>query len=139
MALRAPSRKQLHQEAEKIHRAIFHAPLPAETRARFTEASLLLNQTQERADNERYYRIIQSLNDLESLEIAGRYTHQWPHLSAKFCLMLYIAETRPETQAHLLNEDRNFAKAWLSIMVGLVQTAYKLTKGFFLLRSTYNA
>lgn len=120
-------------EAEKIYRSIFYQRAPDIVRQRFIEASDRLNQKVSSHELERYYRVIQIIDDLEALELACRYTKKLPLLSLKFHLMIFLAETLPENQRFFINERTSFVKGLFFLVIGFLKTIYKVCKGFYLL------
>ena len=119
-------------EARKIYKALFSDDVPRRVRDRFIDASnVLFPDAGRRTDD--YYAIISSVEDLEALEVACRYTGKNPLLPLKFNLMVFLAECVPENQHYFVNEHRRVLRGSLSLGAGLIRTCYKLCKGFYLL------
>ena len=124
-------------EAEKIYRSIFYQSIPDIIRQRFIKASDRLNQKVSSHELERYYRVVQIVDDLEALELACRYTKKLPLLSLKFHLMVFLAETLPKNQRFFINERTSFVRGLWFTVTGLVKTIYKMCKGIYLSRRLY--
>lgn len=126
-------------EARKIYAALFGREIPPVVEARFVSASERLNHTLEPRELDRYYRFVAACDDLEAVEVAGRYTHRLKLLSRKLCLMTYLAETQPEAQGRFVNENSSLcAGLWQSVS-GTLRTILKLLKGLWLLRGYADA
>jgi hypothetical protein len=126
------------RESEKIYSALFRSKIPETALTRFIIASKKLNEKLNERELENYYNTISRISDLESLEIAARYFKKLPLLVLKFRGMVYIAETLPENQKYFLNDKSNFLKGLLALINGGINTAYKLLKGYFLIRKIKN-
>jgi len=126
-------------EARKIYVAIFGRELPSVLLDRFVIASKRLNQSVPQAEMDSYYRAILACDDLEALEVAARYTRRLPLLSRKFRLMAYLTETLPENQAFFINERSSFVGGMARSAIGVFRTAYKMARGFWLLRRAVHA
>ena len=134
MSQGAMSRGPSHQgEADRIYRAIFRRSAPAIIERRFLEASKPLEQKASPGELERYHRALEEVRDLEALEIACRYTRKLPLLCLKFRLAVHLAETLPENQRFLVNEEANVARARWALFAGAIGTALKLAKGLCIL------
>ena len=94
------------REAERIYRAIFRSPVPDSVGSRFRLAAEQLNESTDPAELAGYYRAIREAGDLEALEIAGRLTRSFAHLSTRFLIMVHIAETCPGNQHYFINQRK---------------------------------
>lgn len=122
------------EEAVRIYEAIFRAPPSDTTVERFVAASNELSNAVPPEAVRSYYEAVTATADLEALELASRYTKRLPLLVAKFRLMVYLAETVPENQAHFVNERDPRGRAFIALALGAVVTLFKLGKGLLLLR-----
>jgi len=120
-------------EADTIYRALFYQGAPDVVRKRFIEASHQLHQKISAQELALYYRAIKAVKDLEALEVACRWRKKMPLLTLKFRLMVYLAETLPENQRFFINERTSLIRGLCCIAVSVVQTMYKLCRGFYLL------
>jgi len=119
-------------EAKKIYRSIFYKDAPDIIKDRFMRASGRLEEKFNKLELEYYYRVIQTVDDLEALEIFCRYSKRLPILSLKFQLMVFLAETLPENQKFFLNNGSSFLKCLFFIIMSLLQTACKMMLGVYL-------
>lgn len=126
-------------EADRIYRAIFGAPIPEVLHDRFAEPSAGLDRLVSSTERQRYRRVIEEVGDLEAAEVAARYTGGPRLLCRKFELMVYLAETLPANQHHFVNTRDNFLAGVIIIMYGAMRTGFKLCKGALLLRSISRA
>ncbi len=126
-------------EATRIYRSLFDRNPPAIILARYKLVSEHLNNKVSRLDLERTYQAIRQVEDLEALEIACRFAKKLPLLNWKFQAVLYLAETLPENQPDLVNEQTSFIKGGWLIFMAVLRSAYKLAKGFWLLAGIRDA
>jgi hypothetical protein len=126
-------------EGRKIYAAIFGREIPPVVLDRFVAATKRLNRSVPQAEMDGYYRAMLACNDLEALEVAGRYTHKLLLLSRKFRLMAYLAETLPENQSFFVNERSSFAAGMARSAAGVFRTTFKLFKGLWLARRVAHA
>ena len=124
----------IQRESERIYRAIFRSPVPDPVGSRFRLAAEQLNERMDQAELAGYYRAIREAGDLEALEIAGRLTRSFAHLSTRFLIMVHIAETYPENQHYFINQRQSAIRGWWALGAGGFITAFKLFKGLFLLK-----
>jgi len=122
-------------EAQRIFFAIFGGDIPEYLEEQFTSVPkhVLPNITDEMRS--RYDSIIAEVRDLEALELASRIRSQNLLLTAKFRLMVHLAECHPECRAHFVNRRKRALPLVLSLLVahGLRHT-FKFIKGTYLLR-----
>jgi hypothetical protein len=97
----------------RAHAVVFSAA-PAEA-ARFTEA-------------------VRRGWDLEALELALRLRDKDNALTKKVNILFYLMETRPEGFPLFVNTDRAPLRAWMRLTAETLRSAYKLLKGWVLLR-----
>ena len=126
-------------EGRKIYAAIFGREIPPAVLDRFVVATKRLNRSVPQAEMDGYYRAMLACNDLEALEVAGRYTHRLPLLGRKFRLMVYLAETMPENQPFFVNERSGFVAGMVRSAAGVFRAAFKLFKGLWLARRVAHA
>ena len=129
----------LDKEARRVYRAIFAQDIPDIVRQRFVNAAARLNANYSSNEQQAYYRAIENVDDLEALEVAARYRRSMPLLEAKFCMMVYLAETVPETQHFYVKSHPSTVGAWWGFFSGGMRTAVKLAKGALLLRKMNDA
>lgn len=139
MATRQPPGLSSQQEAERIYRAVFHESVPPTLLRRFAEASARLDLRTAAGELDRYHAVLRRVADLESLEVACRFTGTLPTLSTRFRVMVHLAETLPENQKYFLNRRKSRVRAWSALLAGGVVTGLRLLKGLFLLRSHRDA
>jgi len=125
-------------EASRVFHAIFGGTPPPLLVERFIAASDRLNATAATDALAEYYRVVASGRDLEALELAGRYRRRLPLLSAKFRLMVYLAETVPELQGYFVNRNDDLGAAIWALAAGAVRTGWKLMKGLVLISGAPN-
>ena len=126
-------------EARRIFRAVFGGEAPPAVVERFVVASDRLNDAAGEAEVAEYYEVLDRVDDLEALEVASRYRRTLPLLSAKFRIVVYVAETVPELQDRFVNHRNNVVGAVWAVVAGGMRTAYKLAKGNFLMSRGHDA
>lgn len=122
-------------EAQRIFVAVFGGAIPEHLEEQFTSVPkhVLLNITDEM--QLRYDSIIAEVRDLEALELASRIRRQNLLLTAKFRLMVHLAECHPECRAHFVNRRKRALPLILSLLLAhSARHAYKFIKGTYLLR-----
>lgn len=122
----------LHTEASLIYRNIFKREIPPFVESRFLKVSEKINQKYPAIKVKNHYKKIAKINDLEALELSGRYLKKHHILSEKFLAMVYIAETIPENYSLFINEKNSIFNGYLSMIFASINTFYKLIKGVFL-------
>ena len=122
-------------EADRVYRALFGAPAPDVLKQRFVEPSKRLNAGTVIRDVERYYQAVEHAADLEALELACRWSGRFPLISAKFRLVVYLAETLPENQRHFVNTRDSFMRGLFVVSFTVVRSAFKFVRGWLLMRS----
>lgn len=123
-----------NDEAEKLYYTIFKKKIPADLKRYFSGASKILESGYLKNDIKRYHRYLEKVTDLEALEFASRWFNQCPLLTDKFKIMISLAETLPENHQTFVNESTGKLFNWISIGITCLHSAWKLVKGFFLLK-----
>lgn len=122
-------------EAQRIYQAIFGRPIPSRLETQFKSVPDHVLPPIHADARSHYDRIIREVGDLEALEYASRVRGRNKLLVLKFRLLVYLAECHPENRDDFVNrDDRSLLYCvWLFGRQGL-RTAWKLLKGFYLLR-----
>lgn len=121
-------------EGRKIYAALFGGEPPPVLLARFATAARILNSTASQAEVDRSTRALLACSDPEALEFAARLTRRLPLLTRKFRLMVYLAETLPESQAYFINGRSSLLRGLINIAGAVLRTAWKLPVGLWQLR-----
>ena len=121
-------------EAARIYRAIFGDEVPGVVAERFVGASAALDPSVAPEALVAYRLALDRVGDLEALEVACRYARRLPLLSRKFRLMVYLAETIPDNRERFINDRDAVLAGYTVVALGALRTAFKLVKGFTLLR-----
>lgn len=130
----AGSGEKAKDEAERIYRAIFRAPMPPEIRERYDRALSTLFSVSPREEDGTLSGSVLYTDDLEALELAARRQNKRPRLIARFQLMVHLAETIPANQPIFINSSDRRIRSYVSLMLGGVRTLCKYLKGRFFLR-----
>jgi len=72
--------------------------------------------------------------DLEALEFALRLRDKEGPLTKKVNILFYVMEARPGSFDHFVNAESSVLRAWLRLTGETLRSAYKLLKGWLLLR-----
>lgn len=120
-------------EAEKIYYSLFKSPIPHLLKERFQRASNRLSSIYPQEKLAEHNLAINRVSDLEALELAARYTKNFPLLIMKFRLMIYLAETLSQCRDFYINKTDAKFKGWISLFLGGLRSIIKFLKGFFLL------
>jgi hypothetical protein len=125
-------------EAERIYRAIFRAPIPSDVRDRYCRATKTLFSGFSPEEEQAFAELLREVSDLEALEIAARQRNKIPQLVHRFQLMVHLAENLPANQRVFVNSFDRRISGFFSLGFGGVRTLYKFMKGYFLLRRAGN-
>lgn len=125
-------------DAAKIYKALFKRDVPVSIEEKYRKAFKALAAEFPEAQVEEYKTAVENINDLEALELAGRYRIKLPLLVHAFMIMVYIAETLPENQNDYIKFKTRQVSGFLSMGYGCCRTVVKLLKGLFLLRKMKN-
>ena len=125
-------------EAERIYRAIFRAPIPSDVRNRYYGATKILFSGFSPEEDQAFAELLRNVSDLEALEIAARRGNKIPQLVHRFQLMVHLAENLPANQRVFVNSLDRRISGFFSLVLGGVRTLYKFMKGCFLLRRAGN-
>lgn len=123
-------------EAERIYRAIFKAPIPSEIRERYHQAIHILFPGPMQKEDQVLAELLRTVSDLEALELAARRRNKMHPLVFRFRLMVHLAENIPANQRIFVNSSGRRIHSYISLVLGSIRTLYKFLKGSFLLRRT---
>ena len=121
-------------EADRIYRAIFRKPIPSKVRDRYCRAVERVLSDFSPEENRAFAEVLRRVSDLEALELAARKRNQMPLLTARFRLMVHLAESLPANQRVFINSSNRRMSGYVSLAFGMVRTLYKNLKGRYLLR-----
>ena len=125
-------------DAQKLYKALFQSEVPRTVKDRFVMASSRLSKDFSPDEIQDYNRVLNTVSDLEALELAARYQNKIPYLVHQIQLMVRLAEAVPENRAEFVNaKDRRFRGILLMFWSG-IRTVFKLLKGNCLLRKHIN-
>ena len=124
----------LDREAARIWDAIFGGTIPPIVRERFRSAIDRMNAELDEEELAHHYHIIETVGDLEALEMISRLTRRHPTLTNRFRVMVHLAETLPEKQHLFVNREMHRLGAWSSLTASALRSAAKLAKGWLLSR-----
>jgi hypothetical protein len=121
-------------EADRIYRAIFRTPISSTVRDRYCRAVERVLSDISLEENRAFAEVLRKVSDLEALELAARRQNKMPLLTARFRLMVHLAETLPANQSVFINSFNRRMSGYISLAFGSARTAYKQMKGRYLLR-----
>jgi hypothetical protein len=121
-------------EADRIYRAVFRKPISSKVRDRYCRAVERVLSDFSLEENRAFAKVLRKVSDLEALELAARRQNKMPLLTARFRLMVHLAETLPANQRVFINSSGRRISGYISLAFGGVRTAYKQLKGRYLLR-----
>ena len=119
-------------EADRIYRAIFRRPIPPIVRERFSAA--IERMEVDPAEQARYRRVLDQVEDLEALEMISRIQRIHPLLTKRFRIMVHLGETLPENQHLFVSTEGGLARALAAFTTGAFHSTAKLIKGWLILR-----
>ena len=128
----------MHEEADKIYRIFFNRPIPELLASRFESASGKLRMAYSPQEIAVYQRAIDTVKDLEALEIAARFSSRLPLLSLQLRLMVCLAETMPENRQYYINDRDRAIAGYGAVVWSGMRSSFKLIKGWFLLKGLQN-
>jgi hypothetical protein len=128
-----PAPGSMLADPQRIYNVLFPGEIPSVLASRFTHAWEILAGDFSAQDLSQFRIAISGVSDLEALELACRRRKRLPVLTAQVSLMVMLAETLPSHSRYYLDTRPTRAGAIVSIVAGLVRTAWKLFKGSFLL------
>jgi len=124
----------VQDEADRIYRAIFRKPISSTVRDRYCRAVETVLSDFSPEENRAFAEVLRTVSDLEALELAARRQNKMPFLTARFRLMVHLAESLPANQHVFINSSGRRMSGYISLVFGGVRTVYKQLKGRFLLR-----
>jgi hypothetical protein len=126
-------------EADRIYRAIFRKPISSTVRDRYCRAVERVLSDFPPNENRFMAEVLRTVSDLEALELAVRRQNKMPLLTARFRLMVHLAENLPSNQNVFINSSGRRMSGYISLAFGSARTLYKHLKGRFLLRRVGDA
>jgi len=121
------------RDVQRTFAILFPGPMPAILETRFREAWALVGSAYTAREQHELRRAMETVADLEALEFAARIRGSLPALSAQVRLMSFLAETLPEVFPHYVNRVDAFCTGWAALAWAGVRSAWKLSKGLYLL------
>ncbi|MBC8413834.1 MAG: hypothetical protein ISR96_12260 [Nitrospira sp.] len=124
---------EFRNEADKIYRCLFEKTVPDDVAERYSQVIERIERIY--PDDVRDVRkCIEQCKDLEALEIYARHTGKLPLLSAKFKIMVFLAETLPENYGQYINERDRVFLAYILLGTSVIRTAFKFIRGAIAIR-----
>lgn len=120
--------------ADKIYRTLFNKSVPPVIRERFVRAWELYSPGFSDADRAVAARAVETVKDLEALEMAARWAKRLPLLVWEYKVMVHLGETLPENRSMMVNTRNRKIYALLSLAGSGLRSTWKLAKGYVLLR-----
>ncbi len=128
----------LQFEGEKIFRQLFRVPPPQRLLERYQQGCETLFASFSEMDQKECSFAVEKIDDLEALELAARLQNRLPLLSAKFRLIVALAECEPALRSYFVTQKDQSLKPWLEIFFVTCRSVVKFLKGRLYLKCHFN-
>lgn len=123
--------KILKNEGEFFYKKIFRRPALPEIIKEYVRANKHLLEEEERTSLK---KLTSKRADIEAIEIAWRFKHEYNLLTKKIHILLYVSEAVPQNYELFINEKNRKFISFFSISFNFFRSVYKFLKGKILLK-----
>jgi hypothetical protein len=121
-------------EVRYLHRHFFRSDPPPEVIERYIAANRLCLPTLDESSLRILSTVVSQQLDPEAVEIVLRHRHLNPVLTRKIQILFYLVEVRSSYYTYFVSNQAGFTRASLQLLTSVIQTAWKLAKGTYLIR-----